>query len=129
MNTRLYFTLVAVVYLIYGLWYFLDPQGVSGVYGFGDLANPLSGALLQFLGIYCLATGVMCGIARNAERSPARTGVLAFLAVAGLLSFYLDVKTLMGEPGTMDYVDTVLNGLIGFVALYFIVRDRGTSRG
>ncbi len=74
MNTRLYFTLVAVVYLIYGLWYFLDPQGVSGVYGFDDLANPLSGALLQFLGIYCLATGVMCGIARNAERSPARTG-------------------------------------------------------
>ncbi len=55
--------------------------------------------------------------------------MLAFLAVAGLLSFYLDVKTLMGEPGTMDYVDTVLNGLIGFVALYFIVRDRGTSRG
>ena len=61
---------------------------------------------------------------RNAEKSPGRTAILAALAVAGLLCFYLDVKTLLGTPGTMDWVDTVVNGVFGFGAAFYIYRDR-----
>jgi hypothetical protein len=41
-----------------------------------------------------------------------------------LLSVYMGVKTLLGEPGTMDYVDTTLNALLGFAALYFFMQER-----
>ena len=32
-----------------------------------------------------------------------------------------------GDPGTMDYVDLVVNGLFGVRALYFIAKDRKTA--
>lgn len=124
MNVRIFLTLAAVANLFYGLWYFLAPQGAANVYGFGAITTPLSNTMLQFMGTLFIAEGVMCAIARNAERSTGRTAVLAFVAVSSLLCFYLDLKTLMGEPGTMDYVDTVVNGLFGFGAVYFIVLDR-----
>jgi hypothetical protein len=116
-----------LVNLFYGLWYFLIPQGAANVYGFGAITTPLSNLMLQFMGTLFIAEGVMCGVARKAERSPGRTAVLAFVAVSGLLCFYLDIRTVMGDPGTMDYVDLVINGLFGFGALFFIVQDRKTS--
>ena len=127
MNVKNFLTLAAVVNLIYGLWYFLAPQGTANVYGFGAITTELSNLMLQFMGTLFIAEGVMCGVARKADRSLGRTAVLAFIAVSALLCFYLDIKTLTGEPGTMDYVDTVINGLFGFGALYFIMQDRKTS--
>jgi hypothetical protein len=127
MNVKIFFTLAMVVNLFYGLWYFLAPQGAANVYGFGAITTPLSNVMLQFMGTLFIAEGVMCGVARKADKSPGRTAVLAFVAVSGLLCFYLDIRTVMGDPGTMDYVDMVINGLFGFGALYFIVQDRKTS--
>jgi hypothetical protein len=124
MKVKIFLTLAMAANLIYGFWYFLAPQGALNVYGVGAMATPLSNLLLQFLGIFSIAEGVMCGVARNAERSTARTAVLVFVAVAGLLCFYLDVKTILGEPGTMDWVDMIVNGLFGFGAVYFILLDR-----
>jgi hypothetical protein len=127
MKPRIFLTLAAIANLIYGLWYFLAPQGALNVYGFGAMATPLSLVLLQFLGIFSIAEGVMCGVARNSDRSPGRTAVIVFVAVSGLLCFYLDVKTVMGEPGTMDWVDMVVNGLFGFGAVYFLAQDMRRS--
>lgn len=127
MNVKIFFTLAMVVNLFYGLWYFLAPQGAANVYGFGAITTPLSNLMLQFMGTLFFAQGVMCGVARKADKSTGRTAVLAFVAVSGLLCFYLDIGTVMGGPGTMDYVDLVINGLFGFGALYFIVQDRKTS--
>ena len=124
MNVKNFFTLASVMNLFYGVWYFFFPENVAKIYGFGELATPLSNVFLQFLGIYCIAAAVLFWICRRAEVSLGRTAALAFLAVSGLLCFYMDIKTLMGAPGTMDYVDTVLNGLFGFAALYFILQDR-----
>ena len=127
MNVKVFFTLAMVANLFYGLWYFLTPQGAADVYGFGAATTPLSNLMLQFMGILFFAEGVMCGVARNAEKSLGRTAVLTFVSVSSLLCFIMDIKTLVGEPGAMDYVDTVINGLFGFGALYFIVQDRKTS--
>jgi len=127
MNVKTFFTLAMGANLFYGLWYFLAPQGAASVYGFGADTTPLSNLMLQFMGILFFAEGVMCGVARNAEKSLGRTAVLTFVSVSSLLCFMMDIKTLMGDPGTMDYVDTVVNGLFGFGALYFIVQDRKTS--
>lgn len=124
MNVRIFLSLAALANVFYGLWYLLAPDNAAEVYGVAAVATDLSRWLLQFLGVMCFATGVMCAIARNAEKSLGRTAVLAFVAVAGLLCFYLDVKTLMGEPGTMDWVDTVVNGFFGFGAAFLILRDR-----
>jgi hypothetical protein len=128
MNVRKFLTLAMGVNLFYGLWYFFAPQGAANVYGFGDATTPLSNLMLQFMGTLFIAEGVMCGVARKADRSPGRTAVLTFVAVSGLLCFYLDIRTVMGDPGTMDYVDLVVNGLFGFGALFFIVYDWKTSQ-
>ncbi len=127
MNVRIFLSLAALANLFYGLWYFLAPDHVAQVYGIAAVSTDLSKWMLQFLGVMCFAAGVMCAVARNAEKSLGRTAVLAFVAVAGLLCFYLDIRTLMGEPGTMDYVDTVVNGLFGFGAACFIIRDRKSA--
>jgi hypothetical protein len=111
------------------LWYFLAPQGAANVYGFGAITTELSNLMLQFMGTLFIAEGVMCGVARTAEKSPGRTALVTFVAVSALLCFYLDIRTIMGDPGTMDYVDMVINGLFGFGALYFIVQDRKISLG
>jgi uncharacterized protein YjeT (DUF2065 family) len=123
MNVRLFLSLSALINLFYGFWYFLAPDHVASVYGFAAVATELSQWLLRFLGVFSLAAGVMCAVGRSAEKSPGRTAILAFQAVAGLLCFYLDVKTLLGTPGTMDYIDTVINGLLGFGAAFYLIRD------
>ena len=127
MNVRAFLTLAALINLFYGFWYFLAPDHVASVYGFAAAATELSQWMLRFLGVFSIAAGVMCAVGRNAEKSLGRTAILAFQAVAGLLCFYLDVKTLLGTPGTMDYVDTVINGLLGFGAAFYIIRDRKSA--
>jgi hypothetical protein len=123
-HAKTFLTAAAVIYLIYGCWYFFFPQAVADIYGFSAIANPVSAAFTQFLGIFCLAAATLFGISRNAEAASGRSGALAFLAILGLLSVYMGVKTLLGEPGTMDYVDTALNALLGFAALYFFMQER-----
>jgi|GEM_PF-2218322 len=127
MNVRVFLTLFALINLFYGFWYFLAPDHVAQVYGFAAAATELSQWMLRFLGVFSLSVGVMCAVGRNAERSPGRTAILAALAVAGLLCFYLDVKTLLGTPGTMDWIDTVINGLQGFGAAFYLIRDRKSA--
>jgi hypothetical protein len=124
MNVKTFLTLAAVANLFYGIWYFFSPQGAANVYGFGTITTPLSNLLLQFMGTLFLAEGVMCAIARNADRSLARNAVLAFVAVSSLLCTYLDIGTVMGEPGTMDYIDMTVNALFGSGAVYFMWQDR-----
>lgn len=127
MNVRVFLTLAALINLFYGFWYFLAPDHVAQIYGFAATSTELSQWMLRFLGVFSLAVGVMCAVGRNAEKSSGRTAILACLAVAGLLCFYLDVKTLLGTPGTMDWIDTVINGLLGFGAAFYIIRDRKTA--
>jgi uncharacterized protein YjeT (DUF2065 family) len=127
MNVRVFLTLFAVINLFYGFWYFLAPDHVAQVYGFAAAATELSQWMLRFLGVFSLSVGVMCAVGRNVEKSPGRTAILAALAVAGLLCFYLDVKTLLGTPGTMDWIDTVINGLQGFGAAFYLIRDRKSA--
>ena len=127
MNVRVFLTLAALINLFYGFWYFLAPDHVAKIYGFAAAATELSQWMLRFLGVFCLAVGVMCAVGRNAEKSSGRTAILACQAVAGLLCFYLDIKTLLGTPGTMDWIDTVINGLLGFGAAFYIIRDRKSA--
>lgn len=127
MNVRVFLSLFALVNLFYGFWYFLAPDHVAKVYGFAAAATELSQWMLRFLGVFSLAVGVMCAVGRNAEKSTGRNAIFAALAVAGLLCFYLDVKTLLGTPGTMDWLDTVINGLQGFGAAFYLIRDRKSA--
>ena len=124
MKVRDFLTLAMIVNLGYGLSYFLAPQATSDFYGFGGLTTPLSNSMLQFMGTLFIAEGVMCGVARNAEKSLGRTAVLSFVMLSALLCFYLDVKILLEEPGMMDYFDSGVNALFGFGALYYIIQDR-----
>jgi hypothetical protein len=124
LNVKIFLTFAAAIYLLYGICYFFFPQRVADVYGFTALVTPISTMFLQFLGIFCIASAILFGIARKAEISPGRTAALAFLAVLALLSLYMDVRTLMNAPGAMDYADTLLNGFFGCAALYFILKDR-----
>ena len=124
MKVKTFLALSMIASLAYGLFYFLLPQATADFYGFGSITTPLSNSMLQFMGVLFIAEGVMCGVARNAERSLGRTAVLTFVMVASLLCFYLDVKILLDEPGMMDYFDSVVNALLGFGALYYILQDR-----
>lgn len=124
MNVRNFLTLAMVAFVVYGVWYFLAPAGAHAFYGLAADASPLSISLLQYLGAACIATGVMAGIARNAGTSPARTAVLAFIAVSSLLYLYLNIRTLGASPSLIQWIDLVLNALFGFGALYFIMQDR-----
>lgn len=124
MKIKFFLTLAMIVNLTYGSLYFLAPQYSAEMYGFDNLATPLSEMILQFLGIMFLAEGVMCGIARKAEASTGRMAVLSFIAVSAGLCFYLDIKILMDAPGSMDYIDSFVNGLFAFTAIYFILQDR-----
>ncbi|MHC4854736.1 MAG: hypothetical protein ACYTF5_22285 [Planctomycetota bacterium] len=125
MNVKNFLTLAAVVSLVYGLPYFLSPQGSANVYGYGEVTTPLSNLVLQFFAISMIATGVMCFIARNAERSVGRSAVLWYIAVSQLLFLYMDIRTMLaGDEGGMNYVDLVVNVVLGFGALYFISQDR-----
>lgn len=128
MNVKRFITLAMVANLFYGLWYFLAPQNAANIYGFGTATTQLSNQMLQFMGILFFAEGVMCAVARNAEKSLGRTAVLTFVAVSSLLCFFMDIKTLMSDPGTMDYVDTVVNGLFGLGATYYVAKDQKISR-
>lgn len=123
MSTRTFLTIAMIANLGYGLWYFLAPQGAANVYGFGAATTELSNVIFQFLGIMFFAQGVMCAVARNAGPSLGRIAVLTFVCVSSLLCFYMDIRTLLGAPGTMDYIDTVVNALFGFGALAIILRD------
>lgn len=124
MNVKNFLTVAAAIYLAYGVWYFFFPQSVGEVYGFAAIATPVSTAFLQFLGIFCMASAVLFAVVRKADLSRGRTAALAFLCVLGLLSLYMDIRTLMRGPSAMDYVDTILNALFGFTALYLIYLDR-----
>lgn len=125
MNVKNFLTLAGLLSLVYGLWYFLAPQNAADVYGYGAVTTELSTLLVQFFGITFFAAGVMCLVARDAQKSPGRTGVLSFLMVSQLLFLYLNVRTMMaGGEGNMNYVDLAVNAVIGLGALYFIVRDR-----
>jgi hypothetical protein len=66
----------------------------------------------------------MCAVGRDAERSPGRSAILTFQAIAGLLCLYIDVKTLLRTPDTMDWIDTGVNGALGFGAAFYHLRDR-----
>ena len=78
----------------------------------------MSTLLVQFLGITFIAAGVMCFVARDAQKSPGRTGVLSFLMVSQLLFLYMDVRTMMaGEEGNMNYLDLAVHIVIGLGAL------------
>ena len=47
------------------------------------------------------------------------------IAVSQLLFLYMDVRTMLaGDEGAMNYVDLVVNVVLGFGALYFISQDR-----
>ncbi|MBP6506199.1 MAG: hypothetical protein KA257_01430 [Opitutaceae bacterium] len=127
MKTRPFLTIAMIANLIYGCWYFLAPQGAANAYGFGAATTELSNLIFQFLGIMFIAEGVMCAVARQAENSLGRIAVLAFISISSLLCFYMDIKTLLGEPGTLDYIDTVVNALFGFGALTILIRDRKTQ--
>jgi uncharacterized protein YjeT (DUF2065 family) len=125
MNVKNFLTLAGVVSLLYGLWFFLGPQQAANVYGYGAITTDLSNLVLRFFGITLIAAGVMCFVARSAERSPGRTGVLSFLAVSQLLFLYMDIRTMFaGDEGAMNYLDLVVNVVIGFGAVYFIMQDR-----
>lgn len=124
MNVKNFLMLAAVVSLCYGLSFFLVPQAAADVYGYGAVTTPLSTLILQFFGITFIAAAAMCYVARNAEKSPGLTAVLSFLAVSGLLFLYMNIKTMVvGDEGMMNYLDLAVNVVIGFGAVYFLMRD------
>lgn len=125
MTVKNFLLLAAVISLVYGVPYFLAPQASAELYGYAALATPLSDLLVQFFGITLIATGIMCFVARSAERSTGRTAVLSFLAVSQLLFFYMDIRTMLaGDEGMMNYIDLAVNVVLGFGAVYFIQQDR-----
>ena len=123
MNVKNFLVLAAVVSLGYGLSFFLVPQAAADVYGYGAVTTPLSNLILQFFGITLIAAAAMSFVARNAEKSPGLTAVLAFLAVSQLLFLYMDIRTMVaGDEGMMNYLDLAVNVVLGFGALYFLTR-------
>ncbi len=125
MNVKHFLTLAGPISLVYGLWYFVAPQHAAEVYGYGAVTTDLSTLLVQYFGITFIATAVMCFAARDAQKSPGRTGVLSFLVVSQLLFLYMNVRTMLaGGEGAMNYLDLAVNAVIGFGALYFITQDR-----
>jgi uncharacterized protein YjeT (DUF2065 family) len=127
MNAKNFLTVAMIVHLLYGLWYFLAPAGAHQVYGLAADSSPLSLALLQYLGAALLATGIMCGLARNAGPSPGRTAVLAFVAVSSLGWLYLNVRSLGETVPAISWIDIAGHVLLGVGALYFVVQDRKST--
>lgn len=95
MTVRNFLTVAVVINLVYGLAFFLAPQGSAEVYGYGAMTTPLTNLLVQFFGITFIAAAMMCLVARSADKSTGRTAVVYFIAVSELLFLYMDIRTMI----------------------------------
>ncbi len=61
MNARVFLAVAAVLYLLYGIWYFFFPQTLAGIYGSAPLVNS-AGALAFLATVAALILAVvLCG--------------------------------------------------------------------
>ena len=128
MNVKNYLTLAGIIGLIYGLWFFLIPDQAAECYGMAEAQTDMSRVLLKFLGATVLAGGVLALAGRGASKSIGRTAILYYMAVSQLLYLFLNIMGLSaGASGTMNYIDLIVNVILGFGAVYFILQDRKSN--
>jgi uncharacterized protein YjeT (DUF2065 family) len=74
MDSKLYFTIAAIVAILFGVAFVLAPAQVSSVYGLTP--NPTSVLSSRFFGSALLAWGVILWLARDFSEAAAIRGVL-----------------------------------------------------
>ncbi len=130
MNVKNYLTVSGVLGILYGLFFFLGTDQVAEMYQNTELANSLAKLMFKFFGISILASGIMAIMARNASRSIGRTAILYYMAVSQILFLIMNLVQLGNESSvttTNNYIDLVVNLILGAGALYFILKDRSAT--
>jgi hypothetical protein len=128
MNVKNYFTLAGIVGILYGALFFFATDKASELYSNAELSNELSVVLAKFLGASVLAAGIMVILARNASKSIGRTAILYYMAVSQILYLILNIMGMTAAAaGSMNYADLIVNIILGFGAVYFILKERGAE--
>lgn len=117
MDTRLYFTIAAIVAILFGIAFLLVPAQVSVVYGL--IPNPSSVLSDRFFGSALLAWGVILWTARDFSEAAAIRGVLIGSVVGQIVGGAVNVwGTVRGLFNGLAWTTTILYVLLLIGAIY-----------
>jgi uncharacterized protein YjeT (DUF2065 family) len=117
MDTKLYFTIAAIVAILFGIAFLLAPAQVSAVYGLTP--NPASVLSSRFFGSALLAWGVILWMARDFSEAAAIRGVLIGSIVGEIVGGAVNVwGTVRGLMNGLAWTTTILYVLLLIGAIY-----------
>ena len=118
MSQNLFFTIVAIIFALFGIGQLLAPQELMGMYGLNF--NPAGVLITRVFGTVVIGLAIIYWACRNASASSLFTAVI----YAGVISNVLDVVLAWygistGVLNTMGWALVILHALltIGFVYL------------
>lgn len=127
MNIRTLFSVFAVLIGIGGIVAIAAPAFMLAAYGVQD-ADPVSMALLRYVGATGVGLAVMAWFARNAEASSTRDAlVLGLTVMTGLAAIVLFVTMLSGPFNMFGWLPVAMYAI--FALLFTLVGRRSMARG
>lgn len=122
MDTKLYFTIAAIVAILFGVAFLLAPAQVSVVYGLTP--NPSSVLSDRFFGSALLAWGVILWMARDFSEAAAIRGVLIGSVVGEIVGGAVNVwGTVRGLFNGLAWTTTILYILLLIGAVYCLAAN------
>jgi len=117
MDTKLYFTIVAIIGILFGIAFVLVPAQVGVIYG----VTPNPAAILdsRFFGSALLAWGVIVWMARDFREDAAIRGVLIGSIVGDIVGGAVNIwGTIQGLLNGLAWTTTILYILLLLGAIY-----------
>ena len=119
MDVKLYFTILAIVAILYGIGFVLIPDNLEGL--FGVPLEPHIQMNARFFGSALLVVGVVAWFARDFRDWDAVRGVLIAGVVGDVVGGIINIwATSQGLVNALAWGNTVLYVLFLLGALYFL---------
>ncbi len=127
MTTKNYFTLYAILILLYGICFLFLPSHVYDLYGLADQSSPLATNLLGGLGGVFIAAGIMAWLSKDSGPSACRKAIIIFITVSSLIFLIRNIMGLAAGAGmgTMSYVDLIVQAIFTICGIYLLTKEKG----
>lgn len=117
MNLRTFFTIAAVVALVYALGTLFIPTQMGAMYGFGN--SPSEVLLARFFGVELLVLGIAYWLARDTSPANARPFIVGGL-IGNLVGAYFSLTgTLGGVMNSLGWSSVAVYLLLALGFAYF----------